>query len=95
MLLDIQVKLLELAVEAGQQALLGIFAAAHQVGDEDTVAYILERTDWHTEENFGEHLEDINAVAVMYEQLKAELGNSNAVADAYAELRAEQPVTLH
>jgi len=79
MLLDIQVKLLELAVEAGQQALLGIFAAAHQMGDEDTVAYILERTDWHTEENFGEHLEDVKAVAVMYEQLKDEMNNTGAV----------------
>ena len=79
MLLDMQLKLIELAVKTGQQVLLGIFAAAHQVGDEDTVVSILERTDWHTEENFGEHLEDIKAVAVMYEQLKDEMNNTGAV----------------
>lgn len=67
MISNMQLEMLENAVAAGNEQLGTVLFVAYTLNDVDTVYYILERTDWHTVENFGkENLSIIQSVAAEY-----------------------------
>ena len=71
---NMQLQMLENAVATGKQQLGIILFTAFKLNDLDTVYYILERTDWHTAENFGEqNLSIIQGVAAEYAAEQAQL----------------------